>query len=493
MQLTLPACTAAIEGKTGKIDPRAVLLFQLEPLGIAFIGGQIRVLVHDVLELVHFASVSKEHKTVLSVEQGVFVGIPAEEQMMPRCSQELHGHGVDLGALHAGAFQIGGHFGITLGHIALKGVAALVGQHVHIAGGVVPVGKNEGGLVAGQAGHIAAGHLAGAALHIEQLVVLHKVDELGGFRAKLMVHGAGGIHTGFVAGNGLGIAVLEHDGQIGEGGAGNAGALCTHGHHLLQLGHHIVCHLIAEFPDLFRAVADAVHAHIGKLTVVVIAHHPGLCIQVLHDLAVQLVQLGTVGVKITGLGLVGGAAHGRVQILLVRAQLRDGELFAVQFHQCAAVDLLVAAHQSIELLLQLHGAVIHAQNGILHTGHTGGAEFFGQGIHMRVRKESAADLYAGVGHGGAVGIKEVLLSLPVFIAGVAGVVDVGKVRGGVVLCKGFALLIIEPDKGIAVRCGSGLCGQLFAPGQQGTDVRAGIGHFVEFHWETFLSGRRLHI
>ena len=73
-----------------------------------------------------------------------------------------------------------------------------------------------------------------------------------------MVHGAGGIHTGFVAGNGLGIAVLEHDGQIGEGGAGNAGALCTQGHHLLQLGHHIVCHLIAEFPDLLRAVADAV-------------------------------------------------------------------------------------------------------------------------------------------------------------------------------------------------------------------------------------------
>ena len=36
-----------------------------------------------------------------------------------------------------------------------------------------------------------------------------------------------------VAGDGLGIAVLEHDGQIGEGGAGDAGALCTQGHHLL--------------------------------------------------------------------------------------------------------------------------------------------------------------------------------------------------------------------------------------------------------------------
>ena len=61
------------------------------------------------------------------------------------------------------------------------------------------------------------------------------------------------------------------------------------------------------------------------------------------------------------------------------------------------------------------------------------------------------------------------------------------------LLKGCDLLIVEPDKGIAVGCGSGLCGQLFAPGQQGTDVRAGIGHFVEFHRETFLSGRRLHI
>ena len=88
-----------------------------------------------------FAAVGKEHKAVLGVQQGVFVGIPAEEQMMPWRGEELHGHGVDLGALHAGAFQIGGDGGVTLGHIALKGMTAFVGQHVHIAGGVVPVGK----------------------------------------------------------------------------------------------------------------------------------------------------------------------------------------------------------------------------------------------------------------------------------------------------------------------------------------------------------------
>ena len=298
---------------------------------------------------------------------------------------------------------------------------------------------------------------------------------------------------GLVAGDGLGVAVPEQNGQVGKGGVGDAGAFCAQGHHLLQLRHHIVCDLIAEFPDLLRAVADAVHADVGELAVVVIAHHPGLCIQVLDDLTVQLVQLGTVGVKVTGLGFVGGTAHSGVQIFLVGAQLGDGELFAVQLHQCAAVDLLVAAHQSIELLLQLHGAVVHAEDGVLHAGYAGGTEFFGQGIHMGICQKCPADLHAGVGHGGAVGIKEVLLGLPVSVAGIAGVVDVGEVRGGVVLCKGFALLIVEPDKGIAVRCGSGLCGQLPASGQQGIDVRAGIGHFVEFHRETFLSGRKLHI
>ena len=69
VQLALPAGTPAIEGQIVKIDPRAVFLFQLEPLGIAFIGGQVRILVHDVLELVHLTAVGKEHEAVLGVQQ----------------------------------------------------------------------------------------------------------------------------------------------------------------------------------------------------------------------------------------------------------------------------------------------------------------------------------------------------------------------------------------------------------------------------------------
>ena len=312
MQLALPPGAAAVEGQVVKVDPRAVLLFQLEPLGVALVGGQVGILVHDVLELVHGAAVGKEHKAVLGVEQGVLLGIFAEQQVVPRRGEELHGHGVDLGAFHGRAFQIGGHIGVALGHIALKGMAALMGQHVHIAGGIVPVGKDEGSLVAGQAGHVTAGHLAGTAFHIEQLVVLHKVDELGGLGAQLVVHGAGGVHACLIARDGLGVAVLEDDGQVGEGGVGDAGALGAHGHHLLQLGHNVPCHLIPESLNFSLTVADAVHAHIGKLAVVLIAQHLRLLVQVLDDLGVQCIQLVPVGVKVTGLGFVGGAAHGGV-------------------------------------------------------------------------------------------------------------------------------------------------------------------------------------
>ena len=356
-----------------------------------------------------------------------------------------------------------------------------MGQHVHIAGGIVPVGKDEGCLVAGQAGHVAAGHLTGAAFHVEQLVVLHKVDELRRFGAQLVVHGAGGIHACLIARDGLGVAVLEDDGQVGKGGVGDTGALGAHGHHLLQLGHNVPCHLIPEGLNFGLTVADAVHAHIGKFAVILIAQHLGLLIQVLDDLGVQCVQLVPVGVKVTGLGFVGGAAHGGVQILLVGAQLGDGQLLAVQLHQCAAVDLLVLADQRVELLLQLHGAVVHAQHGVLHTGYAGGAEVLGKGIHIGVCQKRPADLHTGVGHSGAVGIKKVLLGFPVGIAGVAGVVDVGQLGGGGVVRKGAALLVVHLNEGVAVLRIGGLGGQLFAPCQQGVDVWAGIGHFAEFH------------
>ena len=84
MELTLPACTAAIEGQVVEIDPGAVLVLQFQPDGVALVRGEVGVLVHPVLELVHDAAIGQEEEAVLGVEQGVFPGVLAKEQMVPR-------------------------------------------------------------------------------------------------------------------------------------------------------------------------------------------------------------------------------------------------------------------------------------------------------------------------------------------------------------------------------------------------------------------------
>ena len=100
---------------------------------------------------------------------------------------------------------------------------------------------------------------------------------------------------------------------------------------------------------------------------------------------------------------------------------------------------------------------------------------------MGVGEEGAADLDAGVGHCRAVGVKEVLLSLPGGVAGVAGVVDGSQVGGGVVIGKCAALLVVDCDQRFAGGSGFGFGGQLLAAGQQRVDVRAGVSHLTEFH------------
>ncbi len=131
--------------------------------------------------------------------------------------------------------------------------------------------------------------------------------------------------------------------------------------------------------------------------------------------------------------------------------------------------------------LQLHGAVIHAEDGVLHPGHAGGAEGRGQGVHMGVGQKCPADLHAGVGHGRAVGVKEVLLGLPIGVAGVAGVVDAwpgwrrccnrqrhGSARNR---CSPAPRRWRQPPPLRPAPC----------TGQQGIDVGAGVFHLAEFH------------
>ena len=78
VELTLPAGTAAIEGQVVEIDPGAVLVLQFQPDGVALVRGEVGVLVHPVLELVHDAAIGQEEEAVLGVEQGVFSQCPCQ-------------------------------------------------------------------------------------------------------------------------------------------------------------------------------------------------------------------------------------------------------------------------------------------------------------------------------------------------------------------------------------------------------------------------------
>jgi len=95
--------------------------------------SEIWLLIHNVLEFIHHAAVWQEDKAVLGVQQLVFIRILLKEEVMPRGGQELHAHGVDLGALHTGALDI---FGDVLGaagsQVAFQRMACFMGQHIHL-------------------------------------------------------------------------------------------------------------------------------------------------------------------------------------------------------------------------------------------------------------------------------------------------------------------------------------------------------------------------
>ena len=136
-------------------------------------------------ELVHHGAVRNEGQGAGQVAVMEFPGILAEESLRPGPGHELHGHGVDLAGLQAGPdrgqgdpvpVQVGG-----------KGVARLVGDHLHIPLGAVEVGKDEGNAIVRQAGAVAAALFALGGQHIQQLSLQHGAEEGAGLRGQFVI------------------------------------------------------------------------------------------------------------------------------------------------------------------------------------------------------------------------------------------------------------------------------------------------------------------
>ena len=215
----------------------------------------------------------------------IFRGLRAEEILVIVLRQEFHRHRMALAGLHRGVHE---RHRIVLAHdaVGVEGVAGLMRQHVHVAGGAVEIGEDERHLVLRQIGAVAAGGLAGLGEHVEQFHVEHGVDELRRFGAQLMIHPLSGGEDLLRRALGLRVSVGEEELVVVQADAVHADAflLC-----LLALGNdgdHVPCDLLTEGRDILRRVAVAAEAVVAELDVVLVA-------ETAAALSVALFDLGT--------------------------------------------------------------------------------------------------------------------------------------------------------------------------------------------------------
>jgi hypothetical protein len=175
-----------------------------------------------VLEFVHRDAIGQKLDGLRQMGIAVFVG-DVEEKIHVGLGEELHRHGVDLAALH----RRGAVFRNldVAGEVGLEAVPKLMGEDIHVAGGPIEIGEDDRAFVNREIRHVAAALLAGFRVEEEQMVIHHEVEEIIRVRGKPLVHFLGVLDF-FVGGaEGDRIAALEHEAQIIELRALDAGAL----------------------------------------------------------------------------------------------------------------------------------------------------------------------------------------------------------------------------------------------------------------------------
>ena len=353
MALTLPALALAVEGDLAGLHPGHIQTQQLLPDLMTLLGIKLRILVHDVLEMVHHGAVGNEAQSTLQVVVAELPGIVAEETLCPGPCEEFHGHGVDFAAFHAGP-DGGGGDPVTVGK-ACEGMACLVGHHFHVVGGTVEIGEDEGGAHGSNPGAVAAAGLAGFAFHIQHLMLSHELPESVGLRVELRVELVAHGQNFFGSAHGLGVAGAEGQRAVrkvqGEGPALHLGLTDVE---LLCHGDQILLHRIAEILDIFGTVAVALHPVVTQLGIAVIAQFPAHAVPELYQLVIDLVQFGTVLVVPVAFGSPCLGADLIIGIQLPGGQLAQGVDLTPEGDLGGGDELGVAGPQGIFLLQVLH-------------------------------------------------------------------------------------------------------------------------------------------
>ena len=229
-------------------------------------------------------------------------------------------------------------------------MAAFVGQHVHIAGGIVPVSKDEGSLVIRQIGHIAACLLGLSAKYIKELIFHHEIEKFLCLRGQLAVHLLSCCHDLLRSAKGCGISGLKiylivHTAKLIKTQAEPSLLM-----KLLCKGNQVLLDLCTELFYIIPVIAVSVHTIIAKLQIIFIAHFLCLGSTVLYQLIKDLIQLLFVGLEVF-LSLL-PCLLSDLSVLMYQIGLQQGkvQLLAVELDLGACDQLIVLRYQRIFLL-----------------------------------------------------------------------------------------------------------------------------------------------
>ena len=248
--LPLPMLAVRIERNLAvQSEPRRIDAHEPLPFRVALLGRQIRLFVHDMLEVVDHRAVRDERQRGGQVAVFELVRVGAEEALGVFPAEEFHAHRMDLARFLARVLIR--HRDALAVYPVGKGVTRLVRDDLDVALGAVEVGEDERTLIHRQRVAVAAALLALGGEHVHQLLVEHRAEEFACLGGKRVVEFFALLENVLRRADGTRVAAAELQRAVRKRQRiGLADALCLLAHDGIRNRHKIFLHRKAELFDV---------------------------------------------------------------------------------------------------------------------------------------------------------------------------------------------------------------------------------------------------
>ena len=206
--------------------------------------------------------------------------------------------------------------------IALKGMSALMGNHIDISRRPVKVCKNKRHLVVRKHIHIAAGTLIFPAKDIKELHFPHFSHESRGLGGKLIVHLLSGCHDFFRASARRRVSLREENIFIIIVEMLESQSLSSLFMQFFHKGNKVTLHLIPKAFNFLLAVTVTIHSGIADFGKIRIAKQASLLSSVLYQLIIEGIQFLPMLLKKSTVLFPGSFSYRAVHAGKIRAHKR---------------------------------------------------------------------------------------------------------------------------------------------------------------------------